>query len=107
MVDNCFPYHPDWLRKLDVYKVLRTTDGPLSAYDRDFAYVHAYDHVLYHSPAYSRDLNMREKLEHLAARRMDFCPLAAFDAAFDTTRAEQTILAQRRVIHVIFVGFPS
>ena len=106
IVDNCFPYHPDWLRKLDVYKVLRTTDGPLSAYDRDFAYVHAYDHVLYHSPAYSRDLNMREKLEYLGARRMDFWPLAAFDAAFDTTRTEETILAQRRDIDVIFVGFP-
>src|SRR5207302_1141077 len=51
LVDNCFPYHPEYLRTLPVYKVLRTSDGPLAAYDRDFAYLHAYDHVLYHSPA--------------------------------------------------------
>jgi spore maturation protein CgeB len=106
LVDNCFPYHPDWLRNLDIYKVLRTTDGPLSTYDRDFAYVHAYDHVLYHSPAYSRDLDMPEKLRYVGARRTDFWPLAAFDSAFDTTQTEETILSRPRDIDVIFVGFP-
>src|SRR4051794_16557684 len=38
VVDNCFPYHPEFLRNLGIYKVLRTTDGPAAAYDRDFAY---------------------------------------------------------------------
>jgi len=42
MVDTCPPYHPDWLCKLPVFKVLRVADGPLAAYDRDFAYAHAY-----------------------------------------------------------------
>ena len=51
LVDNCPPYHPEFLRTLSVYKVLRICDGPISAYDRDFAYLHAYDHVLFHSPA--------------------------------------------------------
>jgi len=36
LVDTCPPYHPDFLRKLKIYKVLRTGDGPMSAYDRDF-----------------------------------------------------------------------
>src|SRR5437762_5249214 len=47
LVDNFPPYHPDWLRTFDIYKVLRTSDGPLATYDRDFPYVHAYDHGLY------------------------------------------------------------
>src|SRR6185369_15802886 len=38
IADNGFPYHPEWLRTFDIYKVLRTSDGPVAAYDRDFAY---------------------------------------------------------------------
>ncbi|MFT3858148.1 MAG: glycosyltransferase [Aquabacterium sp.] len=104
LVDNCFPYHPEFLRSLDIYKVLRTTDGPMTAYDRDFAYVHAYDHVLYHSPAYSRDLTMAEKLAYCGARRADFWPLCAFDALCDRTKTEANILSHRRDIDVVFVG---
>jgi spore maturation protein CgeB len=104
IVDNCFPYHPDFLRTLPVYKVLRTTDGPMTAYDRDFAYLHAYDHVLYHSPAYSRDMGMAEKLRYCGARRADFLPLGLFDAAFDPGTSEETILSGKRDIDVIFIG---
>lgn len=104
IVDNCPPYHPDWLRRLLAYKVLRTSDGPVCAYDRDFAYVHAYDHVLYHSPAYSRDISMEEKLRYVGAKRADFWPLGFFEAAYDSTQTEQTILGQARDIDVIFVG---
>lgn len=106
IVDNAFPYHPDFLRNFPIYKVLRTTDGPISAYDRDFAYVHAYDHVLYHSPAYSRDLTMEEKLRYVGARNLDFWPLALFDVAFDKTKDESTILAHERDIDILFIGAP-
>ncbi len=104
LVDNLLPYHPDFLRKLAIYKVMRTTDGPTIAYERDFPYVHAYDHVLYHNPAYSRDLDMREKLLYIGAKRADFWPLGLFDRMFDETRTEETILAHERDIDVIFVG---
>ena len=77
IVDNCFPYHPDYLRKLSVYRVLRTSDGPMTAYDRDFAYVHAYDHVLFHSPAYSADMGMADKLRYCGATTVDFWPSQA------------------------------
>jgi len=106
VVDNCFPYHPDWLRTWDIYKVLRTTDGPITAYDRDFAYVHAYDHVLYHSPAYSRDLDMPDKLRYVGAKRTDFWPLGAFDAQFDAQKSEEAVFAGERDVDVVFVGFP-
>jgi spore maturation protein CgeB len=104
IVDNCPPYHPDYLRKLPVYKVLRTGDGPLSAYDRDFAYLHAYDQVLYHSPAYSADLEMADKLLYCRATNIDFWPLALFDAMHDNTKTEATILAGERDIDIIFIG---
>jgi spore maturation protein CgeB len=104
LVDNYPPYHPDYLRRLPIYKVLRMADGPLSAYDRDIPYVHAYDHVLYHSPAYSRDLGMAEKLAYSGARRADFWPLALFDAVFDPAQDEATLFSRERDIDVIFIG---
>jgi spore maturation protein CgeB len=106
IVDNCFPYHPDWLRSFKIYKVMRTSDGPISAYDRDFPYVHAYDHVLYHSPAYSRDLNMREKLLYVGAKRVDFWPFGLFDALFDPSQTEESLFARKRDIDVVFIGSP-
>jgi spore maturation protein CgeB len=104
IVDNCFPYHPEFLRRQRIYKVLRTTDGPLTAYDRDIPYLHAYDHVLYHSPAYSSDLGMREKLLYCGAKRADFWPLASFDALCDPSKTAANILAGKRDIDVIFIG---
>jgi spore maturation protein CgeB len=104
LVDNCQPYHPDYLRRLSLYKVLRLSDGPLTAYDRDIPYLHAYDHVLYHSPAYSRDMDMAEKLAYCGVRRADFWPLALFDAAFDPAQTEESLFAVERDIDVVFVG---
>jgi spore maturation protein CgeB len=104
IVDNCPPYHPDWLRGLPTYKVLRTSDGPICAYDRDFAYVHAYDHVLYHSPAYSRDVGMEEKLRYVGAKRADFWPLGLFDSAFDAGLSEQALFGSQRDIDIVFIG---
>jgi spore maturation protein CgeB len=104
LVDNCPPYHPEFLRNLNIYKVLRTNDGPIAAYDRDFAYVHAYDHVLYHSPAYSRDIGMRDKLLYVGAKRADFWPLGVFDAWFDPEFDEERLFECRRDIDVLFIG---
>jgi spore maturation protein CgeB len=104
IVDNCHPYHPEFLRTLPTYKVLRTNDGPLSAYDRDFAYVHAYDHVLYHSPAYSPEMDMREKLLYVGAKRADFWPLGVFDALFDQNLSEAQLFERDRDVDVVFVG---
>jgi spore maturation protein CgeB len=104
LVDTCPPYHPEYLLKLPVYKVLRTGDGPISAYDRDFAYLHAYQQVLYHSPAYSADFNMAEKLKYCGQNNADWWPLGLFDVAFDQTKTEADILAGERDIDLVFVG---
>lgn len=104
LVDNCNPYHPEFLKKLSVYRVLRIADGPISAYDRDFAYLHAFDHILFHSPAYSRDLGMEEKLHYCGARRADWWPLASFDALCDPAKSEQDLFPGKRDIAVLFIG---
>ena len=103
-VDNCAPYHPDWLRKLGVFKVLRISDGPICAYDRDFAYAHAYDFLLYHSPAYSADMGIVEKLAYIGVKDCAFLPLGVFDAAFTPSLDEQSLFARERDIDVIFIG---
>ena len=104
LVDNCPPYHPDWLRRIPSYKVLRTSDGPLTAYDRDFAYVHAYDLILYHSPAYSRDMEMDEKLRYVGAKRTAFWPLGLFDSVYTPSMSEEELFALERDLDVVFVG---
>ncbi len=104
LVDNCFPYHPEFLLNLPVYKVIRTTDGPMSAYDRDFAYLHAYDHVLYHSPAYSEDMGMADKLRYCGAKRINFLPLGSFDALCDPNKSLEQLISQPRNIDVLFIG---
>ena len=104
VVDCCNPYHPDYLRNVPIYKVLRIADGPISAYDRDFAYAHAYDHVLYHSPGYSRDMTMVEKLRYCGVKRADFWPLASFEARCDPQQTEDTIMRADRDVDIVFVG---
>jgi spore maturation protein CgeB len=104
LVDNLFPYHPEFLRSLSVYKILRGSDGPVAAYDRDFAYLHAYDHVLYHSPAYSKDMTMPQKLAYCGARRFDFWPQWLFDSQYDPSRTEKDLNLERRPVDVVFVG---
>jgi spore maturation protein CgeB len=104
IVDNCNPYHPDYLKHISIYKALRIADGPISAYDRDFAYLHAFDHVLYHSPACSRDMEMAEKLLYCGAKTIDFWPLGSFDALCDPSKTDRDILSGERDIDVIFVG---
>lgn len=104
IVDNAPPYHPDFLCHIPAYRVMRTTDGPVSAYDRDFAYLHAYHQVLFHSPAYSRDMGMAEKLAYCGAVNADWWPLGLFEAAYDPQLAEEEVLSKRRDIDVVFVG---
>ena len=104
LVDNKHAYHPEFLLKLKIHKVLRITDGPMTAYDRDFAYLHAYDQVLYHSPGYSEDLDIRSKLQYCGAHNIDFWPLGLFDRMYDVNQTEDTIMSHERDIDVVFVG---
>lgn len=104
VVDNYNPYHPEFLRELGIHTVLRMSDGPTVAYDRDFTYAHAFDQVLYHTRAYSPEINLPDKLAYLGVRRADFWPLALFDANWRPGTTIDELLGDRRDIDIMFVG---
>jgi len=109
LVDNLNPYHPEFLKKLNVYKIRRTTDGPSIAYDRDIPYYHAFDMIFYHCPSYSKDLNMIEKLDYCGVKDKYFWPLAAFEKLHDPSKSVEDLFSQDRNVDVAFVGglYPS
>ncbi len=104
VVDNANPYHPEFLRTLNIHKVLRTSDGPTIAYDRDFTYAHAFNQVLYHTRAYSPEIDMPNKLAYLGVKRADFWPLALFDTNWRPGTTIEDLLSERRDRDIVFVG---
>jgi hypothetical protein len=106
IVNNSPPYHPDFLRRLKVYKVLYSGDDPGATYMRNIPYLHAYDHVFYLNPDYSQDMNMSEKMRYCGMKRENWIPHGVFDEDFDTTKTEGTILEHDRDIDIIYVGAP-
>jgi spore maturation protein CgeB len=61
VVNNCPPFHPEFLREHNLYKVLYSSDDPDATYRRNIPYLHAYDHVMYLDPAHSAEIDMKEK----------------------------------------------
>lgn len=103
-VTNCPPYHPEFLRRLEVYKALYSTDDPGATYTRTIPYLHAYDHVFYCSPTYSADMGMAEKLKYCGVRRADWLPLGLFDFEFDPSRSVEGLATRGRDIDIVYVG---
>jgi spore maturation protein CgeB len=99
-VTNSPPYHPEFLRRLGLYKVLYSTDDPGATYQRTIPYVHAYDHLMYCAPGYSADCDLGEKLRYAGARRADWLPLGVFDFEMDASASAET----SRDIDVVYVG---
>ena len=106
IVTNCPPYHPDYLRKLPVYKVLFSGDDPGATYMRNIPYQHAYDHIFYLNPDYSEDMNMSEKMRYCGMQNENWLPHGVFEEDYDATQTEKTILEQQRDIDLIYVGAP-
>lgn len=104
LVTNAAPYHPDFLRGLDVYKALYSTDDPGATYQRTIPYIHAYDHIFHCAPGYSADMDLGEKLQYAGAKRVDFLPLGVFDFEFDSRKSEAELSRQERDIDVIYIG---
>jgi len=104
IVTNCPPYHPDFLRRLPIYKVLYSSDDPGATYTRNIPYLHAYDHVFFVSPGYSPDMDLLEKMRYCGMINADWVPISVFDFEFDTSQTEHTILAHERDVDVVYVG---
>lgn len=103
-VTNCPPYHPDYLKGLPVYKALFSTDDTVSTYTRNIPYLHAYHHVFYCIPAYSRDMDMHTKMQYCGMVNADWLPLGAFDFEFDSSRSAAELFSGQRDIDIIYVG---
>ena len=98
------PFHPDFLRRLPVYKVLYSKDDPLSTYQRNIPYLHAYQHVLYVTPAYTPDMDMAEKMQYCGTVNSDLVPFGTLDFDFDFHQTEESILSHERDIDILFIG---
>jgi hypothetical protein len=109
LVNNCPPYHPDFLRTLPVYKSLYSTDDPDSTYKRNIPYLHAYQHVFFADPAYSPDMTMKEKMTYCGVSNADWLPIGVMDFERDTGMNASTLLQQKRDVDLVYVGhcFPQ
>ena len=104
IVTNCPPYHPDYLRRLRIYKVLYSADDPGATYLINIPYLHAYDHVFFVAPTYSRDLDMKGKMTYAGKINADWLPISVFDFEYEADRSEDDLFSQPRDIDIIYVG---
>lgn len=103
VVDNCFPYHPDYLFDLNILKIMRSSDGPVCAYMRDFAYAHAYDLIAFHGPGYSEKFTMKEKLDYIGVKDTFFWRMGVFEEMCHD-KIEDDFFESNRDIDIIFIG---
>ncbi|MBN1126560.1 MAG: glycosyltransferase family 1 protein [Sedimentisphaerales bacterium] len=104
VVTDAPPFHPDYLRNINVYKVLYSQDDPESTYMRNIPYLHAYHHVFYATPTYSRELNMAQKMRETGMINSDFVPIGALDIDYDALLSEEQVFALKRDIDIVFIG---
>src|SRR5438105_11544808 len=104
VVNNVPPYHPDFLQKLGIYRVLYSSDDPDSTYKRNVPYLHAYQHVLFADPAYSREMTMQQKMQQCGMVNADWCPLGVMDFEMNPEIDEAGLFSQTRDIDVLYVG---
>jgi spore maturation protein CgeB len=104
IVANCPPYHPDYLRRVPVYKALHSADDPGATYLINIPYLHAYEHVFFVSPTYSRDMEMKEKMRYAGKVNADWLPISVFDFECAPERSEDELFTQHRDIDIIYVG---
>jgi spore maturation protein CgeB len=104
IVDHCPPYHPEFLRGLPLYKVLRSSDDPDSTYRRNIPYLHAYDHVMYLDPAHSADIDMKEKMHYCGMANADLVPHGVLAGDYDPALSENELFGRERDIDLIYIG---
>jgi len=104
IVCNTPPYHPDFLKRLSIYKVLYSADDPGSTYMINIPYLHAYNHVFFVDPAYSADMDMQEKMRYCGMANADWVPISVFDYECSPERSEEELHLRDRDIDIIYVG---
>lgn len=104
IVNNCPPYHPEFLRTLPLYRVLYSSDDPDATYRRNIPYLHGYDHVMYLDPAHSAEIDMKEKMLSCGIARADLVPHGVMDFEFEPERSEADLFDQQRDVDIVYVG---
>jgi spore maturation protein CgeB len=104
LVNNCPPYHPEFLKELPVYRVLYSSDDPDSTYKRNIPYLHAYQHVFFAAPAYSAQLDMKSKMTYCGMPNADWLPIGVFDFEHESGKGEKEVFGGAREIDVIYIG---
>lgn len=104
IVANCPPYHPDFLRRIPIYKVLCSGDDPDATYRSNIPYLHAYHHVMFYDPVHSRDMDMVEKMRYCGMSNADWLPLGVMDYEFRPEASVDELLQQERDVEIVYVG---
>lgn len=105
IVDNCNPYHPDILKSLDIYKVLRTSDGPMAAYDRDVPYYPYFETIVYPRTEFAHGVSMVDHLIEYGVSDSIFVPLGVFSAMVsDEKTVRDKLRSGGGSVEVCFVG---
>jgi len=102
-------YHPEFIKDLDVYTVLRCTDDPGASYRRTVPYIWAFDHVTCVNVIYHENIpvKMTGKLREWGAKRATWFPMGIREFYYDPSLTEASILNQGRTADVIYVGAPA
>ena len=98
------PFHPEFLRGLRIYKVLYSHDDPESSYLRNIPYLHAYNHVFYVTPTYSKDRGMEAMMRECGMVNTDLVPNGTLPFDYDSTQTEEGLFGRERDIDILFVG---
>jgi hypothetical protein len=99
-------YHPEFLKNLDVYKVLMSADDPNSSYARTVPYVWAFDHISCVNVRYHKDIpiKMTDKLIEWGAKRATWAPCGVIDGLYNPDLTEEDIINKERRIDILYVG---
>jgi hypothetical protein len=99
-------YHPEFIKDLDVYTVLMSSDDPNSSYARTIPYIWAFDHVTCINVRYHKDMPVRmtDKLIEWGAKRATWIPYGVVDGYYNPSLTEDDIYTNERKIDLIYVG---
>lgn len=99
-------YHPEFIKNLDVYTVLISSDDPNSSYARTIPYIWAFDHISCVNVRYHKDIpvKMTDKLIEWGAKRATWTPYGVIDGLYDPDLTEEDILNKERQIDLLYVG---
>lgn len=104
VVNNAPPFHPDYLKKFNIYKCLYSADDPGSTYSINIPYIHAYNHVFCVSPSYSTDMEMREKMLYAGAKNYTWMPISVFDFEWQNDKFGNSINYDNRDVDIVYIG---